>query len=77
MNLKYSVISESNKMFNNKSIGTSLVVQWLRFCAPNVAGSDMIPGQGTRSHIIQLKDTGCWNKDQISQVPQLKTKTAK
>ena len=27
--------------------GTSLVVQWLRLCAPN-AGS--IPGQGTRSH---------------------------
>ena len=34
--------------------GTSLVVQWLRFHAPN-AGPSSIPGQGTRSHMPQLR----------------------
>ena len=34
--------------------GTSLVVQWLRLCAPNVGGSGLIPSQGTRSHTPQL-----------------------
>ena len=28
--------------------GTSLVVQWLRLCAPNAGGMGSIPGQGTR-----------------------------
>ena len=28
---------------------TSLVVQWLRLCAPNAVGLGLIPGQGTRS----------------------------
>ena len=36
-------------------IGTSLVVQWLRLCAPNAWGPDLIPGQGTRSHMPQLR----------------------
>ena len=36
-------------------IGTSLVVQWLRLCAPNAWGPDLIPGQGTRSHLPQLR----------------------
>ena len=29
---------------------TSLVVQWLRLCAPNARGPGSIPGQGARSH---------------------------
>ena len=29
--------------------GTSLVVQWLRLCAPNAGGPGSIPGLGTRS----------------------------
>ena len=29
--------------------GTSLVVQWVRLCAPNAGGPGLIPGQGTRS----------------------------
>ena len=33
----------------------SLVVQWLRLSAPNAGGPDSIPGQGTRSHMLQLK----------------------
>ena len=35
--------------------GTSLVVQWLRLRAPNAGGPGSIPGQGTRSHMPQLK----------------------
>ena len=35
--------------------GTSLVVQWLRLCIPNAGGLGSIPGQGTRSHMPQLK----------------------
>jgi len=32
-----------------------LVVQWLRLHAPNGGGPSLIPGQGTRSHIPQLR----------------------
>ncbi|TEA42458.1 hypothetical protein DBR06_SOUSAS1810269, partial [Sousa chinensis] len=31
----------------------SLMVQWLRCCAPNAGGPGSIPGQGTRSHMPQ------------------------
>ena len=34
---------------------TSLVVQWLRLCSPNSGGQSSIPGQETRSHMLQLK----------------------
>ena len=34
--------------------GASLVVQWLRLCAPNAEGLGSIPSQGTRSHMPQL-----------------------
>ncbi|TEA30083.1 hypothetical protein DBR06_SOUSAS18210011, partial [Sousa chinensis] len=33
----------------------SLVAQWLRLCAPNAGGPGLIPGQGTRSHMPQLR----------------------
>lgn len=36
-------------------IGTSLVVRWLSLCAPNAGSPGSIPGQGTRSHILQLR----------------------
>ena len=35
--------------------GTSLVVQWLRLYAPSARDPGSIPGQGTRSHMPQLK----------------------
>ena len=35
--------------------GTSLVVQWLRLCAPNAGSPGLIPGQGTRSHMPQIR----------------------
>ena len=37
------------------SAGTSLVVQWLRLQAPNTGGPGSIPGQGSRSHMPQLR----------------------
>ena len=41
-------------MYNLKIIiGTSLVVQWLRLRAANAGGLGSIPGQGTRSHMLQ------------------------
>ncbi|TEA28488.1 hypothetical protein DBR06_SOUSAS2010115, partial [Sousa chinensis] len=33
----------------------SLVVQWLRLCTPNAGGLGLIPRQGTRSHMPQLR----------------------
>ena len=36
-------------------LGTPLVVQWLRFLAPNAGGPAFIPGQETRFHMLQLK----------------------
>ncbi|TEA36818.1 hypothetical protein DBR06_SOUSAS310246, partial [Sousa chinensis] len=33
----------------------SLVVQWLRLRSSNAGGPGSIPGQGTRSHMQQLK----------------------
>ena len=34
------------------SLGTSLVVQWLRPCALDTGVPGLIPGSGTRSHMI-------------------------
>ena len=34
---------------------TSLVVQWLRLLAPSAGGRGSIPGQETRSHMLQLR----------------------
>ena len=39
----------------NHYAGTSLEVQYLRLRDPNVGALDLIPGQGTRAHILQLK----------------------
>ena len=36
-------------------LGTSLVVQWPIFCTSNTGVTGLIPDQGTRSHIPQLK----------------------
>ena len=48
---------------NMSILGTSLVVQWLRFHAPSAGGSGLIPGQGTRSRMLQLKDPACHSED--------------
>ena len=42
--------------FSNTAFrGTSLAIQWLRISSPNAGGPGSIPGQGTRSHMPQLK----------------------
>ena len=38
-----------------RSPGTYMVVQWLRLCAPNAGCLGSIPGQGTRSQMLQLR----------------------
>ena len=35
--------------------GISMVLQWLRFCALTAEGMGSIFGQGSRSHMMQLK----------------------
>ena len=57
-----SVVSEAACSEAGKSnclkrglVGTSLVVQWLRLPAPNAGVLGSLPGQGTRSHVRQLK----------------------
>ena len=44
--------------------GISLVVQWLKLCALNAGGPGSIPGQGTRSHMSELR--GCMPQLKIS-----------
>ena len=39
----------------NGLLGTSLVVQWPRIYAPNAKSLGLIPGQGSRSHMPQLR----------------------
>ena len=61
------------------TVSTSVVVQWLRLCAPNARGLGSIPGQGTRFHMPQLKSLHAATEDQTchSEDPQLKPSTAK
>ena len=37
------------------TLRNSLVVQWLRLCAPNARDLNSIPGQGSRFHVLQLR----------------------
>ena len=42
------------------------MVQQLRLCAPSVVGLGLVPGQGTRSHVLRLKkDPVCCNQDLV------------
>ena len=43
------------KKKRRRSYGTFLVVQWLRLCASNAGDPGSISGQGTRSHMLQLR----------------------
>ena len=56
------------KVLVKNSCGTSLVVQWLRLCATNAGDQGSIPGQGTRSHILQLKIPSAKTKTQCHQI---------
>ena len=52
MNLEGTVLGERHQTENHK--GTSLLVQWLKPCAPSTGGWSLIPGRGIRSHMPQL-----------------------
>ena len=51
-------------VFQDLSLGISLVIQWLRLQGSNVGCPGSTPGQGTRSHMPQLK------KEKRSLMPQ-------
>ena len=53
----------AKSLFKPSQLGTALVVPWLRHRAPNAGGPGLIPGQGTRSHTLQVR----------IRMPQLKT----
>ena len=40
---------------NERNMGTSLMVQFLRLHAAKTGGLGLIPGQGTRSHVQPLR----------------------
>ena len=42
-------------MSKTNDAGASLVPHWLRMRAPNAGGLGLIPGQGTRARMLQLK----------------------
>ena len=42
-------------LYKTLQSGTSLVVQWLSHRAPKAGGPGSIRGQGTRSHMLQLR----------------------
>ena len=44
------------------------MVQWLRLCAPNARDLDSIPGQGTRSHLLQLRILPVVTETHVSQI---------
>ena len=44
-----------NCCLKEPSLGTLMVVQWLRLNAPSAGGLGFLPGQGTRSHMPQLR----------------------
>ena len=49
MILRLNTYAEAEKQNNPTSLGTFLVVQWLRLRAPNAEGPGLIPGQENRS----------------------------
>ena len=51
--LSMEVILCADIIYKNDIHETSLVVQWLGLCAPNAGDPGSIPGQGTRSHMLQ------------------------
>ena len=46
---------EWKRWLKTQHSGTSLVVQWWRLQAPNAGGLGLIPGQATRSPMLQLR----------------------
>ena len=57
--------------------GLLFPVQWLGLCALSEGGLGLIPGQGTRSHMLQLKIPHATTKMEDPCVPQLRPGTKK
>ena len=53
--LIFSIGGKEHQAMKGDVLGTPLVVQWLRFHAPNGRGSGSIPGQGSRFHMPQQR----------------------
>ena len=51
--LPLSIFKNSSFEIIKDLSGISLVVQWLRRCAPNAGDQGLTPGQETRSHMLQ------------------------
>ena len=71
--IKWPIYSESTVILNiyaknNRTSGTSLVVQWLRLHTLNAGDLDSKPGQGTGSHTPQLKIPPAAMETQHSQI---------
>ena len=45
---------ENVELCEKINVGTLLEIKWLRFGVPNARGLGLIPGDGTRSQVLQL-----------------------
>ena len=55
LGISQNIISIGNVFQTYSSSATSLVVPWLRLHAPSEGDPGLLPGYGTRSHMLQLK----------------------
>ena len=84
---KRRLITESSNKFRPIKylkcfiVGTSLVVQWLRLQVPNAGGLSLIPVQGTRLHVLQLKipyaSTNTWHNQRNKYFLKIHSKCSK
>ena len=61
--------SETPPRPRNHWLGTSLVAQWLRFCAPKAGSPGSIPGHGTKSHMPQFSSVQSLSHVQLFVTP--------
>ena len=54
-----AILISDKRDFKIKTVGTSLVLQWLRLRTHNAEGLGSIPGQGTRSHMHAAMKSLC------------------
>ena len=50
-----NILNSIMNTYKNQLTGISLVVQWLRLGASDTGGLGLVPGQGTRFQVPQLK----------------------
>ena len=62
------IVCSSKQPIQEICPGISLVVQWLRLCAPKARRLVLIPGQGTTSYMLQLKIPHATTKTWCSQI---------